>query len=903
MIRLWGAYRFALVCCLFLAAGIAGTVVAREEPQSYSRVLVLHSYHDGFTWSDNLSAGIREAFAGQALQVELSFEYMDARRLYSAEYFKELQTVYRFKYADRTPDVVIACDDYALSFMTTLGQEIFPHVPVIFCSATGYTPDMREGRKLTGLRESVDLHSTLDVALKLHPDTTRIAVILDSSRTGRALKAKSEETFKDYPELRVTYLEDLTIKQLRERLATLADDTLVLVYIFRSEASGRVLPHEQNLKRVAPYCPVPIYGVWEFYLGHGIVGGKLTNGKLEGRMVGTMARRVLRGEDAALIPVGTSPTVYMFDYRQLERFDVDRALLPPDSIVINEPFSFYQTYRSLIWSVVAVIVVLVALIAYLIFNIVHRKRAQEALLRSEARYRSLTDDVLDNSQVAINIIGPSFSIVWMNKAMERYFGVSRAEIIGQDIRQLVRGQLSRVQEDPDDFIQRITATYESSEAVSTFECHIAGNDEVDERWLEHRSQPIQAGIYAGGRIEQYYGITDRKLAEQQRRSLEAQMLHTQKLESLGVLAGGIAHDFNNVLTSIIGNTDLVQLELPKDSSAQVLLEDVQASALRAADLCQQMLAYSGKGRFVTEVVDLRREIKEIAQMLRVSISKKTELKFDFAPATAPIRADVTQVRQVLMNLITNASESHGSGSGTVKISTGVMDCDARYLSEPYLEDDLAPGRYTFVDVEDQGCGMDEETQARIFDPFFSTKFTGRGLGMAAVLGIVRGHHGAIKVSSRLMEGTRMRVLFPVADGGTAVNGEDPEKVATAWRGSGTALLVDDEEVVRAIGSRILQKLGFSVVVASDGHEALEQFQQYRDDIRCVILDLTMPKMDGEECFRELRRLDQDIPIIMASGYNEQEIAVRNVCIGMAGFIHKPFKIVTLRDVLARALGS
>jgi len=384
-------------------------------------------------------------------------------------------------------------------------------------------------------------------------------------------------------------------------------------------------------------------------------------------------------------------------------------------------------------------------------------------------------------------------------------------------------------------------------------------------------------------------ITLKKKQEETNRRLEAQMLHVQKLESLGVLAGGIAHDFNNILMAVLGNADLALARLAPESPARDNLQNIEQAARRAADLARQMLAYSGKGRFVIESLNLTAVVEEMTHMLEVSISKKAVMRFNFSPGLPSIEADATQIRQVLMNLVINASEAIGEQSGVIAINTGAMDCDSAYLSETWIDDRLPEGLYVYVEVADTGCGIEKEQIRKIFDPFFTTKFTGRGLGMAAVLGIVRGHKGAIKVYSEPGKGTIFKLLLPASQR-AANRHASSQSAGPAWRGTGTVLLVDDEETLRALGKDMLQELGFTVLTAADGREALEIYRQNRDAIRCVILDLTMPHLDGEQAFRELRRIKPDVRVLMSSGYNEQEVTQKFVGKGLAGFLQKPYNL-------------
>jgi len=395
---------------------------------------------------------------------------------------------------------------------------------------------------------------------------------------------------------------------------------------------------------------------------------------------------------------------------------------------------------------------------------------------------------------------------------------------------------------------------------------------------------------------------ERKHSDEERARLEAQVQHAQKLESLGILAGGIAHDFNNLLTGILGYADLTLMRLSEDSPIRGGLEEIKGAAERAAELSRQMLAYSGKGSFVIEPININDVVTEMGNLLEVTMSKRARLEYNLAHDLPLVVADTTQVRQVIMNLITNAAEALCDGEGVISLTSGVEECDRAFLSQCYIDEQLPEGQYVFLAISDTGCGMEPETQSRIFDPFFTTKFTGRGLGLAATLGIVRGHKGTIQVESEPGRGTAFRVLLPVAD-------EDVQSVAKPvaeledWNGSGTVLLVDDEATVRDVGSRMLEEAGLTVVTAADGLEALEVFEERADEIGCVVLDLTMPRMSGEETLRELQRIRTDVRVVLSSGYSEQEVIGRFEGRGIVGFVQKPYLVSRLVSQVGRAMGG
>jgi len=397
-----------------------------------------------------------------------------------------------------------------------------------------------------------------------------------------------------------------------------------------------------------------------------------------------------------------------------------------------------------------------------------------------------------------------------------------------------------------------------------------------------------------GGVNGYLGvIQDLSLAHKiaaDRASLDQKIAATAKLESLGVLAGGIAHDFNNILTAVLGNASLLRNSLEHQAANLALVEQIEQSSRRAADLCKQMLAYSGRGRFVIQPVNLNQIIRDTTRLLEISMGKHCVLRFRLTDPLPPVEADATQIRQILINLITNASEAIAERDGVIAIDSGITHANCACLRSMANGDTLKEGDYVFIEISDNGSGMLPDDLARIFDPFFSTKFIGRGLGLAAVLGIVRGHKGAVKVYSEAGKGSTFRLLFPcLSSCESPAPPAEPVKVEN-WRGSGTVLVADDEEGVRVLTACLLEHMGFSVELACDGREAVDMFSAHPQKYALVLLDLTMPHLDGEEVFRRIHHLRPDVRVILISGYNRQEVMTRFAGKGVAGFLQKPFEI-------------
>jgi len=508
-----------------------------------------------------------------------------------------------------------------------------------------------------------------------------------------------------------------------------------------------------------------------------------------------------------------------------------------------------------------------------------RRAAEAALRESEANLRAIFDSTLD----AILLLDRGLRVVQFNPAA--------AEITRRIFGAELRPGLPIREAYPDDMevVRSMIPVALQGQPASGHVTTASGAAS-----FEMVLYPVrQDGGEVTGLVLVARDVTERRRAEEALRQ-------AQKLESLGVLAGGIAHDFNNLLVGILGNAGLALAELSPTSPARGTIEDIERAGQRAADLARQMLAYSGKGRFVIQQLQLSDLVEEMTHLLRVSIAKGVTMTYSFAHNLPPVAADATQLRQVIMNLVVNASDAIGEDEGVLTLATGMVDGERAGLSEAYLAPELPAGQYVFLDVTDSGCGMDQETLARIFDPFFTTKFTGRGLGLAAVLGIVRGHRGALKVQSKRGSGTTFRLLLPACTDPVAT---EPPAAAPpgTWRGSGTVLIVDDEPSVRAVTRRALTSLGFTVLEAADGREGVDTFAANAPDIVCVLLDLTMPRLNGEDAFREIHAIRASVPIVVMSGYSEQEAANRFEGEGFAGFMQKPYDIRTLRETLRAVL--
>lgn len=507
--------------------------------------------------------------------------------------------------------------------------------------------------------------------------------------------------------------------------------------------------------------------------------------------------------------------------------------------------------------------------------------------------RPVSDHLLDlflstTEDYGIILLDPQGRVSRWSRGAERLFGYQAAEVEGT-------------------FAHKIFVAPDRQAGVPEVELQVAaehGRSE-DERWHQRKdgtrfwASGVMIALRENGSLRGFAKVV-RDFTE--RRRLEEAVRQTQKLESVGVLAAGVAHDFNNVLTAILGNVSLVRRRLSSgDGEKQLdqLLAEAERAGNRAADLVRQLLNYAGKGRREIRPVDICHVTKDALAIVQASVSKKITIRHDI-PATCPtIEADVGQLQQLMLNLVLNAAESIGEQHGEVSVGVRIRDVSDAELAERYAGFALPSRPYIEIQVRDTGAGMDEETRQQIFDPFFTTKFMGRGLGLAAALGIVRAHGGGIAVESAPGRGSTFTVLFP-AEQVSETPMTVADSITESARGHGMVLVVDDEVAVRSMMQNSLEDLGYTVLTAEHGAQALELFDRSARKIELVLLDLIMPVMDGAETARELHARDPSVPILITSGVGDHPMLRHLGDVRIAGFVPKPFAPDQLAQAVAIA---
>ncbi len=525
-----------------------------------------------------------------------------------------------------------------------------------------------------------------------------------------------------------------------------------------------------------------------------------------------------------------------------------------------------------------------------ILDITARKKAEESVQRSENRYRELVERSPDPisivvagriafaNQAAIDLVRAEAPTDVVGRWVFDFFDPTRREALKQRSLEILGGA-----------------------SLAPFEERLVRLDGTD-GWVELSATAVtfegERALFVSSR-----DVTARRDAENRLRRYEAQMQHTQKLESLGILAGGIAHDFNNLLVAIVGNADLARLRLEASSPALECLDRIQAAAQRATDLTNQMLAYSGKSRFVVTEVDLSQLVGEMSELLGSVISKRATLHRELAEGLPAVEADPTQLGQVVMNLITNASDALEGDDGDVYVSTRLVDVDRGFLQQTYLDEGLPEGRYVCLEVRDTGCGMDEATRSKIFDPFFTTKATGRGLGLAATLGIVRGHRGAMRIDTEPGSGTLFRIYFPCSNAPSSRAPSYAASIPPKAIVNAGILVVDDESHLLEVLREQLAELGFRVLTAQTQVQALELLARAESMIDLILLDVSLSVGNENQVLQRLAETSPRLKVVLTSGYTDHEMRER---VGgpldqVVGYLQKPYTHAALKRVLSRAL--
>ena len=887
LLRSNNALRFLGITVLAVCLLTAWPISLYANDSEIKKVLVLNSYHPGFTWSDGIMDGIRSEFKKSEQNIQIDIEYMDTKRISDLQHYNNLYKLYKYKFIKRDYDLILTSDDNAFSFVLKYHDKLFPNKPVVFCGLNALDKSLEiELSRLgwiTGSVEMYDIMGNIDLMLGIHPDVKQIVVISDNTVSSQTCKRKVQEAALQMPDaIKFNYLkEDAYMEDVLAKVRALPLNSVVLLMSFFKDQEGRYYTPQEGGKIISENSSVPVYSAWDFYLGHGITGGLITNSNAQGEMGVKIALRILNGQKISDIPVSREPANnYMFDYLQIQKFGIKQSELPKDSIVINKPYSFYSDNKVLIWSVVISITILTIIIFFLITSIATRRRTEKALRESKERIKA----ILKASPVGIGLV-INRKLDWANERMCRMDGYDQGSRIGQSVRILYSDdkEYKRVGREVYAGIKKTGIGHVETRLVrkngTTFDCRIqaCNLDPMD---------PVKGQIIA------VIDISKTKL-------FEAQLLQACKMEAVGTLAGGISHDFNNLLQAIMGYTQILLLNKSKEDPEFFQLEQIEKSAQRGGELTRQLLTFSRNVESKPTPLNLNNEIKRTYTILKRTIPRMIEIELILEDDLKNINADPIQMEQILMNLAVNSRDAMSDGGRLVFETKNVT------LDEEYFKTNPAamPGEYVMLSIADTGCGMDKETMEHIYEPFFTTKEVGKGtgLGLAMVYGIVESHGGYITSYSKPDEGTTFRIYYPVLQSDIEVQAS--EEAEELQGGSETILLVDDEEAVLDIAKSMMERFGYTTITAENGEDAIEIFKKSNPYPDLVILDVGMPGMGGHKCLIELLKIYPDLKVIIASGYPENGKVEKTIKAGAADFVAKPYSLADMVKKVREILDS
>lgn len=848
-------------------------------------VLVLHSYHPGFTWTENEMKGIYEGFSTGAAQVDLYIEYLDAKRHSDPEVLKLFCDLLQKKLAGKNPSVVLTTDNIALQTALDLRPSLFPDAVVVFCGLNGSPEAVIKGRKrVTGVMETWDPKGTLTLISSLQPRVKEIVVLHDQTESGQGTYNDLQAVlplFKDRFVFR--FLPSQPMEKILKELSLLPDTSAVLLMGYNVDSEGKVIDSAESGSLIASYSRVPVYTMDQTRFNGGVVGGSLLSGERQGLVAAEMVKKILNGEQIENIPVIKDPLpLVMMEYRALERFGLLSASYPANAVLLNQPVSFYQQYKYRIWIFFIILIALILLSSVLTVNIYSRHKI-EAKLRSNEENLRITLNSIGDAVIATDQAG---GIVRMNPAAEKITGWKNGESYGKKLQEVFRIfslDDGKIIESPVDRVLRRDKTAFLPDRKCTL-IHRNGTKYV----VSDSAAPIldTSGNLVGV-VLVFRDVT-------QELNLQEKLHQSQRMEVLGQLAGGVAHDFNNILTAIMGSAELLLANLEAGSRNHMFSEEILNAATRAAELTRHLLAFSRKGQMRRNLIHVHPIIEEVIRLLARSIDKKIELKKELNADPDTLIGDTVLLQSAVLNMAVNARDAMPEG-GVICFSTKIVPLDSEFFSNHALE--LTPGDYLQLSVSDNGEGMGEKIRQRLFEPYFTTKPAGKGtgLGLAAVYGCVKSHKGHIQVFSELGKGSVFKMYLPVTHG----EGSEGETSSASeiLQGKGLIFIVEDEEMVRNTAVRILKILGYQVKAFASGLEALEYFKSESSRPDLVILDMIMPQISGRELFGKLKEIDPKVRVLISSGYTDHQDLHAVLQEGALDFIHKPFKI----DELSRMI--
>ncbi|MCG8637900.1 MAG: ATP-binding protein [Desulfobacterales bacterium] len=900
-----------------------------REAAPPSHILMINSYHQSLEWEKDIFRAVQEVLQPGKNNIQLHIENMDTKRVpYTDEFKEKLVALYRHKYASLDFSLIIATDDNAFNLMRQYRNDLFPGVPVVFCGVNFFREHMLEGYPgFAGVAETFDAGATLKTALELHPETENVLVINDYLPTGRAWTQTIKTELEDLSEkLNITYAGNLSMADLLRSVRQLPEKSIILYGVYFRDRLNRFYTPKESTALISGASPVPVYGLLDFNLGHGIIGGKLISGYFQGRAAALIAQQVLAGRDPGQIPVmKNAANHYMFDHDQLARWKINTARLPDGAVIINRPGSFYRDHKVFVWQISGFFALMAMVIFALALTIRRRKKAENRLRQlhktlaqkvkdrtralhsamefSEKTSRELMmtsarmQSILDNSPIGIIFASKDREIKQVNSEIVSLSGYDYDELIGKNTEKFFMS--------PQSWKEFGKKAYPVLLNHETYETRIQFRKKDGATlWCHLQGRLVFQGDETRGIIWILRDISESMAAEKEKQIIAKKLEQAQRYKSLNTMAGAIAHHYNNIMMSVQGNIELLRMGLSKSSKAHQLATSALESAHKASMISTSMLTYVGQQKMEARIMEFNSLISDTCDLLRNNVRETTGITMVQSPSPLFCRMDPAQITEVLLNLVMNADEAVEGENGQITLKTFATNIDHLEHPTPFRDVALKPGRYICCEISDNGSGIDLDTADHIFEPFFTTKFTGRGLGLSIVAGIVKAHSGTMQIKSSPGKGSCISIFLPVELSPESIESRQPEKEtpdAAIPEFSGTVILADDNLEVGRIGEKLLRRLGFNVILASDGQEAVDQYINNRPLVTLLLLDAVMPNMNGVEAMTRIKSIDSSANIILVSGYSQDQIKMNNAPFKPDMFIQKPYRLNKLITAVSMVL--
>jgi PAS domain S-box-containing protein len=772
---------------------------------------------------------------------------------------------------------VLTTGKAAFQFALQRRELLFPAATLVFSGIRDFDSTLTAGvTRVTGVVDVLQPKQIMALALQLHPGVRRILVVHDETAVGRQTREAVETLAREFTaRTAIQFSAPTTLTGLAETVERLPPNSVVFIGHLEQDRAGNFCDPATIMAWMRPHNRLPIYFLHATTLGKGAVGGALVSGRLQGAYAAMLAMRILNGTDVAALPVARADfTRIVLDYDQLRRFGVNLDQVPANCILLNKASRIQNEHLRLLWGAVCVVAILGLLALILVMNIIERRRVERALRQ--------TQFAVDHAAISVFWINQEGRYIYVNDAACRMLGFAREELLKMDVHAIDRGF-------PPERWQEHWRLLQEQGSLAV-ESNYRGKDghiypvEISSNYIEFDGQGYTCAFARD--------ITERKQSEDR-------LIRSQKMEAIGQLAGGVAHDFNNLLTGILGYATVIEREVLPGSAVQEAAKTITKASERAAELTKQLLDFARRGERLNVPLDMNAIIGEVTALLSRTLDKSIRITSTLYGGGATVMGDPGQLHQVLLNLAVNARDAMPDG-GDLIFESGIVCLDKEYCR---FHADTMPGPYVLVSVRDTGCGIPKDMQQRIFEPYFTTKPKGKGTGMglATAYGIIKNHGGFIEVYSEPQAGAVFRIYLPYSPQKDLKPPHAIDVPSTPLHGTGRILLIDDEQIIRDLATNLLQELGYEVVTAVNGQEAVAFYREHYAAIHLVIVDMAMPEMNGRECYHALKEINPAVRALLSSGYGRNERAEELIGEGMLGFVQKPFNLNELAAAVAAAL--